>query len=71
MQDADESPPSSPESISARSTEHPTSNHGEGERSSMHTPSGEIPVDPDMLVDDPGDEEVSEGEDLFNDNFMR
>ncbi|BBN03861.1 DNA replication licensing factor MCM2 [Marchantia polymorpha subsp. ruderalis] len=69
--DADESPPSSPESISARSTEHPTSNHGEGERSSMHTPSGEIPVDPDMLVDDPGDEEVSEGEDLFNDNFMR
>ncbi|KAL2635726.1 hypothetical protein R1flu_007205 [Riccia fluitans] len=64
------SPPSSPGDISARSTEQPTSNRGD--RSNMNSPSrDDLPVDMDNLIDDPGDQEEEEGEDLFNDNFMR
>lgn len=70
--DSDPSTPGSPTSGPGFSTDRLPPTSSSRHRSSTQSISDEAEVDPDILGEDPGDEEdEGEGEDLYNDNFIQ
>jgi DNA replication licensing factor MCM2 len=70
--DSDPSTPGSPTSGGGFSTDRLPPTSSSRHRSSTQSVSDEAEVDPDILGEDPGDEEdEGEGEDLYNDNFIQ
>ena len=70
--DFDPSTPGSPTSEGGFSTDRIPPTSSSRHRSSTQSVSDEAEVDPDILGEDPGDEEdEGEGEDLYNDNFIQ
>lgn len=70
--DSDPSTPGSPTSGGGFSTDRLPPTSSSRHRSSTQSISDEAEVDPDILGEDPGDEEdEGEGEDLYNDNFIQ
>lgn len=70
--DSDPSTPGSPTSGPGFSTDRLPPTSSSRHRSSTQSISDEAEVDPEILGEDPGDEEdEGEGEDLYNDNFIQ
>ena len=70
--DFDPSTPGSPTFEGGFSTDRLPPTSSSHHRSSTQSVSDEAEVDPDILGEDPGDEEdEGEGEDLYNDNFIQ